>query len=324
MQFRKPGLRIVCALVCTYVGVASAQPSYPTKPIRLIVTLGPGSTVDLLARTVGDQLSRQLGQPVLVENRAGAGGMIAAETVARASPDGYTLLTSTIGTHGINPGLHPKMAYDAIRDFAPITLLASSPNVLIVGNDVPAQSVAELIAHIKSKGEFAYSSGGTGTSMHLAGELFSSMIGVKGLHVPYKASPEAVASVMKGEVMLMFPNAPNAIGPARGGRLRAIAATPDRRISWWAELPTVAEAGLAGFDVTAWFGLTAPAGTPDPIIRRLHEEAHKALAVAAVRDALVKQGFEVLTSTPEGFAQFIRAELAKWERVIKTAGIKPE
>jgi tripartite-type tricarboxylate transporter receptor subunit TctC len=317
-------LTVVAALVVFFFTNAAYAQSYPTKPIRMIVTLGPGSSVDLLARTLGDRLGRQLGQPIIVENRAGAGGRVAADAVAKAAPDGYTLMGNSIASHAINPALYGTLSYDPVRDFAPITLLASSPNVLVIGNAIPALSVVELIAHLRKQGDFAYSSGGQGTSMHLAGEMFASMIGVKGVHVPFKSSPEAITAVVKGDVVLMFPNAPNAIGLAKGSKLRALATTTAKPISWWSELPTMADAGLAGFDVTAWFGLAAPAGTPEPIVRRLNAEVLQALAEPTVRDALVKQGFEVLTSTPEEFGRFVQVELAKWTRVIKAAGLKPE
>ncbi len=303
---------------------ANAQiQAYPVKPVRIVVTLSPGSTSDILARTVAAQLSASMGQPFVIENRPGAGGNIAGEVVARAAPDGYTLLLATVSSHGINPALYAKMPYDALRDFVPIINLASSPNVLIVGPDVPVSSVKELIAYVKGKpaGTVNFASAGSGTSMHLGGELFNALTGLKTVHIPYKGSPEAVTAVMKGEVTMMFPNAPSAIPLAKSGKLKILAVTTARRVSSMGDVPTVIESGLPGFDITAWFGFVAPAGTPADIVQKLNAESQKALALPSVREALTKQGFEISGGSPQDFAQFMRAEIEKWTRVVNDAGL---
>ncbi len=307
--------------LCCNAG-AQAQ-TYPSKTVRIVVTLSPGSTSDILARTVAAQLAATMGQPFVIENRPGVGGNIAGEVVARSAADGYTLLLATISSHGINPALYAKMPYDAMRDFAPIINLASSPNVLIVGPDVPVSTVKELIAYVKGKpaGTLNFASAGAGTSMHLGGELFNALTGVKTVHIPYKGSPEAVTAVMKGEVTMMFPNAPNAIPLAKSGKLKILAVTTARRVSSMADVPTVIESGLPGFDITAWFGFVAPAGTPADIVQKLNAESQKALALPSVRDALAKQGFEISGGSPQEFAEFMRAEIEKWTRVVNQAGL---
>jgi tripartite-type tricarboxylate transporter receptor subunit TctC len=317
--------RIVAALFGGLVASAALAQDYPAKPIRVVVTLSPGSTSDILARTVGDHMARSLGQPIVIENRPGLGGNIAGEAVMRAAPDGYTLMLATISSHGINPSLFAKMPYDALRDFAPVGLLASSPNVLIVGPNVPVASVQELVAYVKARpNEITFASAGIGTSHHLGGELFGALVGAKLTHVPYKGSPEAVQAVMTGQVTMMVPNIPNALPLARAGKLKMLAVTTAKRLSWLPETPTAIESGLAGFDVTAWFGLVAPSGVPQPIVQRLNAEAQKALADAAVRQSLVAQGFEPMGGTPAEFAQFMRAEIEKWGRVVRASGAKAE
>ena len=310
-------------LLAHVAGHAAEQAAYPTRTVRIFVTLSPGSTSDILARVVAEQLARSLGQPFVIENRPGAGGNIAGDAVARSPHDGYTLLLATISSHGINPALYAKMPYDAIRDFAPVINLASSPNVLIVGPDVPANSVKELVAWVKAQpaGTVNFASAGNGTSMHLGGELFNALTGAKTVHIPYKGSPEAVTAVMKGEVTMMFPNAPNAIPLAKSGKIKMLAVTTAKRVSSMNDVPTVIEGGLPGFDVTAWFGFVAPAGTPAEIVQKLNAESQKALALPSVREALAKQGFEIAGGSPQDFAQFMRAEIDKWTRVVNGAGL---
>jgi len=303
---------------------ATAQ-EYPAKPIKLVVTLSPGSTSDILARTVGDRMGRGLGQPIVVENRPGLGGNIAGEQVVKAPADGYTIMLATISSHGINPSLFAKMPYDAVRDFAPIALLASSPNAVIVGPDLPVKNIADLVDYIRARpGQITYSSAGIGTSHHLGAELLGSMIGVRMTHVPFKGSPEAVTAVQTGQVTFMVPNIPNALGLARAGKLKMLAVTTPRRLSWLTDVPTVAESGLAGYEVIAWFGLVAPAAVPAPVIQRLSAEAGRVLADPAVRQALQNQGFEVMGGTPAEFGQFMRAEIDKWAKVVKASGAKVE
>ena len=320
-------LRLLAATLATLGALAQAPQAlaqaWPAKPVRVVVTLSPGSTSDILARVVSEQMGKSLGQAFVVENRPGAGGNIAGDYVAHQAADGYTIMLATISSHGINPALYAKMPYDALRDFTPVIALASSPNVLIASNEVPANSVPELIAWLKSQpaGQVNYASAGNGTSMHLSGELFNSLAGVKTAHIPYKGSPEAVTAVMKNEVAIMFPNAPNAVTLAKSGKIKLLAVTTPKRLSWLPDVPTVAEAGLPGFDVVAWFGFVAPAGTPADIVARLNAEAQKALALPSVREALTKQGFEVMGGSSQEFGQFMRTEIDKWTRVVNGAGL---
>jgi tripartite-type tricarboxylate transporter receptor subunit TctC len=299
--------------------------AWPAKPIRFIVTLAPGSAVDIVARLTGEPISKALGQPVIVESRVGGGGVVAAEFVMRAPADGYTMLVGSIASHGVNPSLVPKIPYDALKDFAPVVSLASSPNVLIASNSLPVKSVKDLIALAKQRpGELTFASGGNGTSHHMGGELFGLLSGTKMSHVPFKGSPQAVGAVVSGEVALMFPNIPNAMGLAKAGKLRILGVTTPKRLSFWPELPTIAESGLPGYEVIAWFGLFAPAGTPAAVIDRLNAEANKALAMPAVRENLMAQGFELMGGTVAEFAAFVRAEIEKWAKVVKATGARAE
>jgi tripartite-type tricarboxylate transporter receptor subunit TctC len=309
-------------LLCGLPASAQAQ-AWPTKPVRVVVTLSPGSTSDILARVVAEQMSKSLGQAFVVENRPGAGGNIAGDYVAHQSADGYTIMLASISSHGINPALYAKMPYDALKDFTPIIALASSPNVLITSNETPAGSVKELISWLKGQpgGAVNYASAGNGTSMHLAGELFNTLAGVKATHIPYKGSPEAVTAVMKNEVAMMFPNAPNAVSLAKSGKIKLLAVTSPKRLPSMPEVPTVIEAGLPGFDVVAWFGFVAPAGTPAEIVAKLNAEAQKALALPAVREALTKQGFDVMGGSAQEFGQFMKTEIDKWTRVVNGANL---
>ncbi len=319
---RRGALAIALGAACAAPALAQ---TFPLKPVRLVVTLAPGSASDIVARIIGEALSKQMGQQMIVDNRPGAGGVVAAEAVQRAVPDGYTLLVGSIATHGINPALVPKISYDAVKDFAPIINLASSPNVLIVSNSLPVKSVKELVAFARKRpGELLFSSGGNGTSHHMGAELFSLLAGVKMTHVPFKGSPQAVQAVLAGEVALMFPNIPNAMGLAKAEKVRILGVTTPRRLSWWPELPTIAELGLPGYEVIAWFGLLAPAGTPEAVIDRLNAESNKALGLQNVRDNLVTQGFEVIGGTVKEFAAFIRSELDKWAKVVKLSGAKAD
>ncbi|MFN9121332.1 MAG: tripartite tricarboxylate transporter substrate binding protein [bacterium] len=319
---------VLAAALCVpalFVAAPAAAQAWPAKPIRFIVTLAPGSAVDIVARLTGEPISRALGQPVIVESRVGGGGVVAAEFVMRAPADGYTMLVGSIASHGVNPSLVPKIPYDALKDFAPVVSLASSPNVLIASNSLPVTSVKELIALARKRpGELTYASGGNGTSHHMGGELFGLLSGTKMSHVPYKGSPQAVGAVVSGEVALMFPNIPNAMGLAKAGKLRILGVTTPKRLSFWPELPTIAESGLPGYEVIAWFGLFAPAGTPSTVIDRMTAEANKALAMPAVRENLVAQGFELMGGSVAEFAAFVRSEIDKWAKVVKATGAKAD
>ena len=312
-----------CLLLFFSISTSMWAQNWPNKPVKIVVTLSAGSTSDILARIVGDQLTKSLGQAFVVENRPGAGGNVAGEYTSHQAPDGYTIMLASISSHGINPALYAKMPYDALRDFTPIIAIASSPNVLIASNETPTASTKELISWIKSKplDSINYSSAGNGTSMHLSGELFNAMAGVKTLHVPFKGSPEAVNSVMKNEVSFMFPNAPNAISLAKAGKIKLLAVTSAKRLSWLPDVATVSESGLPGFEVMAWFGFVGPQGIPAPIVSKLNAEVQKALQLPAVHEALVDQGFEPMGGSSLEFSQFMKSEIDKWTKVIKQSSI---
>jgi tripartite-type tricarboxylate transporter receptor subunit TctC len=302
--------------------LATAQ-AYPAKPVKIVVPFAAGGAVDILTRVLADKLSPALGQQVVVEPVVGAGGNIGSAAVAKAAPDGYTLLMATTGTHTINPGLYKNMPFDAIRDFAPITLVASVPNILVVHPDVPAKTVQELVALAKSQpGKMNFASFGHGTSNHLSGELFKSVAGVDVVHVPYKSAPQAVLEIVGGQVNFAFVNAPLALPQVRAGKLRALAVTGARRSPAVPDLPTMAEAGLPQFVVESWYGLMAPAGTPEPVIRKVREETLRTLARPDVIDAFAKQGADVVTSTPEEFARTVASEKDRWAEVIRRSGAK--
>lgn len=303
---------------------AQAQ-TYPTKPVRIVVTIGPGSAGDLLSRLLAEPLAKGLGQSVIVDNRPGAGGNLAASIVAKSPPDGYNLFLTTISTHGINPTLYRELPFDPIRDFAPITLSATSPNVLVVHPSLPASNVKQLIAFAKQRpGEITYSSGGTGTSQHMSGALFDLMAGIRTSHVPYKATPQSVTAVMSGEVVMSFASVSVAQPSVRAGKLRGLGVTSGKRVSTWPDMPTIAETGLPGFDVAAWFGYSATGGTPTAVVQRLNSELRKAQNDPTVRSRLNEQGMEVLESSPEEFSRYIRDEITKWGKVVKAAGARAD
>lgn len=300
--------------------IASAQ-SFPNRPITLVVTSGPGSAADILSRVVGDSLGRRLGQPVVIDNRAGAGGNIAADLVARAQPDGYTLLMASTSTHGTNASLYKSLRFDPVKDFAPIGLVASNPNVLVVLSTSPVKSVKDLIELARLKpGELTYSSGGNGTSQHLAGEVFASMLGSKFTHVPFRAAPQAMGAVLAGDVMMTFTSIPVALAQVKSGTIRALGVTSGKPVSIWPDMPTLSSQGLPGFDVSAWFGLAAPAKTPESIVSRLNVALQEVLAEPTLRDKLRAQGVEVIGGTPAQFESYIRSELDRWGTVIRATG----
>lgn len=302
---------------------AFAQDAWPAKPIRLVIPFPPGGATDILGRMVAQELNKALGVSVIAENRAGAGGNIGAEAVAKSAPDGYTLLMGTIGTQSINQSLYPKLPYDPVKDFAPVTLVATVPNVLVVNPSVPANSVKELIALAKSKpGKLNYGSSGNGSSVHLSGELFKSMTGTFMTHIPYRGSAPAVADLLAGQLDLMFDNLPSVISHIKSGRLRALGVTSPKRSPSLPDLPTIAEAGVPGYDATSWFCLVAPAGTPQPVIGRIQQIVARALGTPEIREKLLTLGAEGVGNTPEAFGQFIRAEAAKWAMVVKVSGAK--
>ena len=316
-------VRTLCAvLLCLAATLAFAQ-AYPNKPVRLVVPFPPGGTTDILARSVAQKLYEAWGQQVLIDNRPGAGGNIGTEIVAKAVPDGYTLLMGTVGTHAINSSLYSRLPFDPVKDFAPVTLVASVPNVLVVHPSLPAKSVKELIALIKAKpGELTFASSGNGTSIHLAGELFKSMTGTTMLHIPYKGSAPALTDLLGGQTNMMFDNLPSSIQHIKSGKLRALAVTSSHRSSALPDVPTVAESGVPGFEASSWFGVLAPAGTPREIVNKINADIVKALSAPEIRERLSGQGAEPVGNTPEQFAAYIKAESAKWAKVVKESGAK--
>jgi tripartite-type tricarboxylate transporter receptor subunit TctC len=316
---RRFALGASLALVAVW---ASAQ-TYPVKPIRIVVPFPPGGATDILARDVAQKLTEAWGQQVIVDNRPGAGGNIGSELVAHSAPDGYTLEMGTVGTHAINASLSAKMPYDHVKDFAPVILVAGVPNVLVVNNAVPANSVAELIAYAKANpGKLNFASSGNGTSIHLSGELFKVMAGVQMTHIPYKGSAPALQDLLGGQVQLMFDNLPPSLPQIKAGKVRALAVTSLTRAPALPDVPTVAESGLPGFEASSWFGILAPAGTPPAIVAKLNAEIAKWLATPEAKEQLAKQGANAAGGTPEDFAKHIAAETAKWAKVVKDSGAK--
>ena len=311
------------------VTLAGALPvcaqEYPRKPIRLIVPFAPGGGNDTVARAIAQSAGTSLGQPVIVDNRAGAGGMLGAELAARAPPDGYTLFLGGVGSHAINPNLHAKLPYDPVKDFAPITLIASAPSVLVVNPSLPARTLAEFTALAKaSPGRINYASNGNGSSAQLAAVLYESMAGVQMVHVPYKGLAPALVDLLAGEVQAMFSSVVAIVPNIKAGRLRALAVTGKRRAALLPEVPTLDESGVPGYEAGSWYGILAPAGTPQAVVAKLHEAIVRALAQPEVRERLVSEGAEVIGSTPEAFAAHITAELARMGKLIRDAGIRME
>src|SRR4051812_41873908 len=298
--------------------------TYPTRAIKLVVPSSPGGGTDIVARLLGQKMSEQLGQQVVVENRAGAGTIIGNDAVAKSAPDGYTLLMG-LSTLAINPSMYATVPYDALRDFAPISQAVSGPNVLIVHPSVPARTVKELIALAKAKpGSLTFGSAGMGTSPHLSAELFKTLAHVDMVHVPFKGSGLSIISQLAGEIAANYPSLPTAMPYIKAGRLRALGVTTAKRAQALPDVPSIAEAGVPGYEATQWFGLLAPAATPRPIVDRLYQEALRALRSADLKERMTAEGLEVLGSSPEEFAEYIKSETVKWAKVIKAAGIKPQ
>jgi tripartite-type tricarboxylate transporter receptor subunit TctC len=305
------------------VAGASWAQAYPTKPIRFIAPFAAGGALDTLTRTIAGRMQESWGQPVVVENRTGAGGNIGADLVAKAAPDGYTLVMGTIATHAINVSLYEKMPYDAVKDFAPVTIAASINNSLSVHPSVPAKNVAELIAYAKTNaGRLTFGSAGSGTSQHLAGELFKTMTGVDMVHIPYKGGAPAMVDLLAGQISMTFGDIPTALPHIRAGKLRSLAVTGAKRSPLLPEVPTIAEQGLAGFDVTAWFGVFTTAGTPRQVVNQLNAEIVRILSLPDVREKLIGIGMEPVTNSPDEFAAYVQSEIAKWARVVKASGAK--
>jgi len=306
---------------CVAASAVLAADEYPARPIRLIVTVPPGGAADFIARLVSGKIGEALGHQVVVENRGGAGGTIAADAVAKAAPDGYTLLQNSITTHGIGPHLYARLPYDPVKDFTPVSMLATLPLIMAVNADLSIRTIDELIVYGKAK-PLNFASSGNGGAPHMAGELFKSVTGVEMLHVPYKGSGPAVADLVGGRVQVMFDGAPSLIAHIKSGKLRVLAAASARRNRLVPEVPTFAELGYPRIAVALWYGVLAPAGTPRAVIERLNREIGRALETPDVRERLLAQGADPAPGTPEAFAAFMQDEMAKWATVVKQAGVK--
>ena len=314
--------RLLAVVVFGLSTSAFAQ-TWPAKPIKWIVPFAPGGTTDILARTIGEKLTVALGQPVIIENKPGAGGGVGADFTAKAPPDGYTIMGGTISTHAINASLYKSLPYDPVKDFVPITLIARVPNMLVINPDIAAKNVAELITLLKANpGKYSFASSGNGTSQHLSGELFKSIAGVDMQHIPYKGSPPALQDVVGGQVAMTFDNITTAWPLAKGGKLRALAVTTAKRSAVAPDVPTLSESGLAGYEVGSWQGVFAPAGTPPAIVKRLNAEIVKIINMPDVKEKLIGLGAEPVGDTSEEFAALVKTEVAKWAEVVKQSGAK--
>jgi tripartite-type tricarboxylate transporter receptor subunit TctC len=307
------------AALLAFTGIAAA--AFPDKPIRLVVPFPAGGAADVMARGMAQRLGAELGQQIVIDNRGGAGGAPAAEAVAKSPPDGYTLFFATMGTQAINPALYPKLRYDPLKDFAPISLTHITPRVLVVGPSVPAKDIAELIALAKAKpGGLTYGSAGNGSSSHLSGALFEMLAGVDMVHVPYKGSSPLLVDVLAGRVDMTFDSYTVYEEPIKTGKVHALGVTSKTRMGAIPQVPTIAESGLKGYDVSNWLGVLAPAGTPKDVIATLHAALGRAMATPALKQQLIALGIEPTFGTPEEFSALIRAELPKWAEIVKKSG----
>jgi tripartite-type tricarboxylate transporter receptor subunit TctC len=305
--------------------LAQGAASYPSKPIKIVVTFPPGGAPDILSRIVAEKINPAWGQSVIVDNKAGAGGNIGADIVAKSPADGYTIVMGTVGTHSINGSLYAKMPYDMVKDFTPVTLVASTPNLLVVNPNVPAASVKELMALAKAKpGQLMYGSPGVGTSVHVSGELFATMGGVKLTHVPYKGRAMAIPDLLGGQIQMMFDNMPSALPVVKEGKLRAIGVTSAKRSPSAPDIPTLAEQGLPGFEATSWFAVFAPANTPKDVVNKLHAELVRIYQLPDVQAKLKTLGLDPLLGGPDALAAYQKAEISKWQKVVKDSGAKAE
>jgi tripartite-type tricarboxylate transporter receptor subunit TctC len=305
------------------VGTSSFAQNYPNKQIRLVVTFPSGGAPDILARIFAEKA--QLGQTVFVDNKPGAGGNIGADFVAKSAADGYTIVMATVGTHSINGGLYAKMPYDMVKDFTPISLLASTPNLLVINNNIPAKNVQELIAYAKANpNKLSFGSPGVGTSVHVSGELFKSQTGVTMEHIPYKGRQFAIPDLVGGQIQLMFDNMPSALPMVKEGKLRALGQTSAKRSPAAPDIPTIAEQGLPGFEATSWFAIFAPANTPKDIVAKLNAEVLRVFKLPDVQDKLKTLGLDAILSSPDELSAYQQAEIRKWAKVVKDSGAKAE
>ena len=321
------GLRALAGAGALAMMPASAwaqAPAYPTKPVHIVVTFTPGGAPDILARVLADKLGQQWGQTVIVDNKPGAGGNIGADAVAKAPGDGHMLVVGTVGTHAINGALYKKMPYDMVKDFTPIGLLATTPNVLVVNNEVPAKTLKEFIDLGKRQGNMSFASSGSGTSIHVSGELFKSMTGIDMKHVPYKGRASAIPDLLGGRVTMMFDNLPSSLPLVREGKLRALGVTSPKRSPAAPDIPTLSEAGLPGFEAVSWFALFAAPGTPKPVADKLSVQVAEVLKQPDVAKKLSDLGLEPVGSTPDELARYQQTEIAKWAKVVKESGATVE
>lgn len=311
------------AAACSLTSASSLAQNYPSRPIRVTIPFGPSSAGDTIARAVAPHMGQTIKQTFVMDNRPGAGGNIAAEITAHAAPDGYTIMMATIGTHAINAALYSKLPYDPVRNFTAIGMTATSPNTLVLHGGVPAKSVKELIALVKAKpGGYNFGSTGMGTSVHLSGELFNSLAGLKAVHIPHKGAPEALADVLTGRIHFMFASMSSSIGLVKSGKLRALAVTSAKRHPALPDLPSMQEAGVPGFEAVAWYGLVGPAGLPRPVVKLLNDALLLALQDGEVKTRLANFGCDPAPSGPEEFGNYIKSELTKWAQVVKESGAK--
>lgn len=312
---------IACAAFALGAGHSAAQQNYPNKPIRMICPFPPGGTTDVVARLVAQKLTEAWKEQVVVDNRAGAGGIIGTELAAKAPADGYTVLLGSITTHAVNPALYKKLSFDPVKDFTPVTLVVSSSQLLAVHPSVPAKSVKELIALAKAKpGQLNYASAGVGTSPHLTFELFKSMASIEAVHVPYKGTGPAITELVGGQVQMMITGVVALMPHVKTGKLRGLAVTSAKRVAALPDLPTVAESGVPKFDVSSWFGVFLPSGTPKPIVTKMNREIRKIVDMPDFRQKLISQGADPETNTPEEFAVYVKSEMAKWGKVVRDTG----
>jgi len=305
--------------------MAQAQSPYPSKPIRLIVPFTPGGSTDILARSIGQELTKAWGQSVIVDNVPGAGGSIGADKAAKAPADGYTLLMGHIGTLAVNPSLYPKLPYIPVKDFAPVAWVARVPNILVVHTAVPAKSVQDLIAYAKSKpGQLSYGSGGNGSAANLATEYFKMQTGTSIVHIPYRGTAPAVTDLIGGQIQLLFTGAPAVLGHIKSGQLHALAVSSPKRLDAMPELPTVAESGYKNFEADQWYGVVAPAGTPKDIVQKLNLQINAALNTPELKKRLIAEGAIAAPDTPEAFGKLIGSEIARWQPVISSGRVKAD
>jgi len=318
-------VRALCATLAVLLSfpLLAAEQAYPSKPIRLVVPFPAGGSLDVVARAIGQKLTEAWGQPVVIDNRPGAGGNIGADLVAKSAPDGYTILEGALSTHAVNVSLYGKMPYDPIKDFAPITLVAVTPNVLVLNASFPVNSVPELLAYARANpGKLSFGSGSNGSAGHLAGELFKTEAGVDMVHIPYKGGAPALQALLAGDTQLMFDNLANSAAQLKAGKLKALAVTTAKRSSLMPELPTLSETGLPGFDIYTWWGFMAPAGTPKEIVAKWNAEVTRILNSPEMKAFFAQQGAEPASDSPEQFAALIRSEISKYAKIVKQSGAK--